>query len=389
MRAFVRRCLENILFQLPDSVQEGLTRYGLFLLHWIGLRRVPVVLLQGAARQTGAPGKLLIVGEERWMQYPIQRFFMDKPTSESLGHVAVRALPQYLDNVQIQADMMLVRIDRLSGRKLFDHRYLAVPEWVGTKLEVPEDLNEVVRSGGSIHRDMTLVRRHGYEPRCTFGAEDFDDFYSSIYLPFAVGRHGDSAIVRQAGDLRRRVRHGGILWLQQGGRRVAAVLFERKGRSLDLLALGTLNGDLQLVKEGAIAALYFFSIELAGKLGYQTVDFRGSRPSLMDGLLRYKSKWGVSLYDKTDSHHDWYLRWSEANEVVQEFFSHTPLIFRESQAFSALLGNKVQPEQGIWVKRLERWYRLTPSGMRSLPEPKGNRPARDAFANEERKVFAK
>jgi hypothetical protein len=137
----------------------------------------------------------------------------------------------------------------------------------------------------------------------------------------------------------------------------AAILYERKSETLDLLALGTVDGNLNLEREGAIAALYYFMLQYARQEGCTVLDFRGSRPSLCDGLLRYKSKWGVTLYDKTDSYYDLLVRWDQKNPVVREFLSHTPLIFRDAGGFSAL-GSDLHIERDLWVDGLRRCYDL-------------------------------
>ena len=51
--------------------------------------------------------------------------------------------------------------------------------------------------------------------------------------------------------------------------------------------------ELPLNKRGIMAALYYYSIAHAGQLSCAEVDFRGARPSLHDGLVRYKRKWGM------------------------------------------------------------------------------------------------
>lgn len=353
--------------RLPDRLREGITRVGLALLGWSGLRKTPVARLRGPTRGSGRPGVLLVAGHDPWAGYVAQRLFQGEPAREAVGEFALSSLPHVLDRLCGEADLTVARVDRRSAGRWTGLGYLPVPEWVGTRLRVPEDLEQLVRSGGSIKRDMVLVRRHQYRPVVTQGAQDCDAFYGSMYLPFARKRHGESAFLRSRQDLRRRVARGGILWVQRDGRRVAAVLFERKADTLDLLALGTADGDLSLEREGAVAALYYFIVKWAREMGCRTVDFRGSRPSLTDGLLRYKSKWGVTLYDKPDSYHDLLLRWRQGNSVVTEFLSHTPLIFRDGGGFSALLGNEHQREDELWVDGLRRCYRLAECAATALP----------------------
>jgi hypothetical protein len=262
--------------------------------------------------------------------------------------------------------MTIVRVDRLSARQWFGRNYLAVPEWVGTKSPVPDDLDKLMRSGGSIRRDMTLIRRHKFLPLVTRGSEDFETFYHSMYVPFSRTRHGELVFMRTPHDLRYRLRWGGILWMLRDGQRVAGMQFEQHRQTLDLLALGTVNGDLALVRDGAIAALYYHVIRLARELGCTIVDFRGSRPSLHDGLLRYKSKWGSILYDKADMYYDLLVRWDGVKPVVKDFLSHTGLIFRDEGRLSAIHADQSQDCRSLWVAGLYRLYLLTESGRQLM-----------------------
>jgi hypothetical protein len=275
-------------------------------------------------------------------------------------------LPGYIERFRKDVDLSIVRVNRWSARNLFSHEFLTVPEWVGMKLAFPKDLEQLIRSGNSIRSDMALVRRHRYNPVVAHSAAEFDRFYHSVYVPFSRARYGDLTFIQNRHDLRRRFSSGGILWMEREGKYTAAALFEHKSRTLHLFALGTVNGDYELVKQGALAALYYYVIKLAQDLGCATVDFRGSRPSLYDGLLRYKKKWGTSLYDMTSCYYDLLIGWEKPNQVIREFFTHTPLIFREKGHLSALAGNESGRRFPSWVHGLHRIHLITELGCRPI-----------------------
>jgi hypothetical protein len=213
---------------------------------------------------------------------------------------------------------------------------------------------------------MTLIRRHKFLPLVTQASEDFETFYHSMYVPFTHTRHGELASMRKPHDLRYRLGWGGILWILRDGQRVAGIQFEQNRQTLGLLALGIANGDLALVRDGAIAALYYHVIRLARELRCTTVDFRGSRPSLSDGLLRYKRKWGMTLYDRADTYYDLLVRWNSVNDVVKDFLSHTGLIFRDEGRLSAIHADESQNCRALWVGGLHRLYLLTESGRQTM-----------------------
>jgi hypothetical protein len=166
--------------------------------------------------------------------------------------------------------------------------------------------------------------------------------------------------------LQRRVRNGGILWIMRGSHPLAGILFERKNDMLDLHAMGLASGELPLNKRGIMAALYYYSIAHARELSCAEVDFRGARPSLHDGLLRYKRKWGMTLYDRSDTYYDLLVRWNGMNGVVKDFLSHTGLIFRDEGRLSALHADESQNCRSLWVGGLHRLYLLTGSGRQPM-----------------------
>lgn len=196
--------------QLIDMTREKVIRHGLNWLARAGLRRIPVVLWRGTAR-TGQAGRLLVAGDDPWVRYLPQRFFEGESTCEPIGRVAVRALPRLVEEFRKSIDMAVLRIDRLSHSKVFPSGYLVVPEWVGTKLLVPDDINALVRSSSNIARDVRRVRSRKFEPMVSSDGQGLDRFYQSFYLPLSKARYGQLLIVRPICDLRRRLRRGGIL----------------------------------------------------------------------------------------------------------------------------------------------------------------------------------
>lgn len=362
MSLFMKTMRDRFLSYLPDRYRERATHAALFMLTTMGLRPVLLKLMKGPTLPDGRPGTLLTAGSEPWIGYLPHRFFRSEPDCRLIATVSFRELSGYIERFRKDVDLSIVRVNRWSARRPFGHACFSVPEWVGMKLAVPDDLEQLTRSGKSIRSDMALMRRYRYQPAIAHNAAEFDRFYHSVYAPFSLARYGEMTVIRDSHDLRRRFSSGGILWIEREGKHTAAALFERKDRTLHLLALGTLNGDYALVREGALAAIYYHIIKLAQDLGCTTVDFKGSRPSLYDGLLRYKKKWGASLYDMTSCYYDVLIGWEKPNQVVREFFTHTPLIFRERGQLSALAGNEFGKRFPSWIHGLHRMHLITESG---------------------------
>lgn len=366
MNQLIGKVADWAISRIPEKAQGLVTRYGLFGLTWSGLRRIPVLLLRGPTNPSRHTGTLLVAGHDPWVRYLPSRFFIEEPQRQLVGNVLPRELPVLLNQLRASADLTIVRLDRLSAQKFPGKDYLPVPEWVGMRLAVPDDLDALVHGNRSIREDMRLVRRHKLQQLITEGEERFDEFYDSMYLPFSRARYGAMAFVKSRHELRRRLRKGGILWIIRDNHPLAGMLFERKTGTLDLQAIGMATGELPLKKRGIMAALYYFSILHARLLGCAEVDFRGARPSLHDGLLRYKRKWGNVLYDKTDSYYDLLVHWNGVNRVVKDFLSHTGLIFREKGGLSAIHADESQAYRSLWIGGLHQLYLLTEWGWQPM-----------------------
>ena len=114
------------------------------------------------------------------------------------------------------------------------------------------------------------------------------------------------------------------------------------------IIMGTLNGDEQLIREGAMATCYYSWIHWAHRQGYEAVDcwgclspgakgvlcyhhgyeavdFWGSRPYMMD-LFSYKRKWGATVGVSPDMPQRIWLRIRHNTPAVCQFLKDNPCI---------------------------------------------------------------
>lgn len=362
--------------RLPWAVIDVPGRCLPYLLPFYKLR-VPVTRLRGPTYPDGQPGTVITAGAEPGVNYWVQRFFVGQPQRELVGKRPLWLLPRILKRPRVSADLTIARVDRLSSRLLFDATYLFVPEWVGSRLAEP-DPAKLLSASHSVRDDLRIVRRNGLTSEVSHTEADFDLFYYTMHVPFIRQRHGEQGIIRNIHKLRRCFRRGGLLWIRRGGQRISGVIFQQQDHVLRFVALGTVNGEWTPVKAGAIAALYYYALEYAHKLGCRSIDFGGCRPSLGDGPLRYKRKWGMSLVEKHDAYYDFLVHWNRLSEPVAAFLAHTPLIFRDRDGLSAIqVINQSEPVTQVdvrktyhatWMAGLHRLYLVAASGWQATQE---------------------
>ena len=341
--------------------------------------RIPVAVLRGHTR--AGPAAIAVAGTHPRIDYLPSRFFISMTSRESVGTVPVWALPGLLKRLARSVDVTIARVDRLSARVFFRKNGLVVPESVESWLAVPDDLGALVRANRSVKEDMRIVRRDGLTSEVSHDQHDWDVFYHTMYLPLMTRRHGEHAVIRNANQLRRAFRLGGIVWVRRGNERIAGGLFEHRNGVLRWVALGTPAGDVALMKQGALAALYYFEIKYAHDHRCTAIDFGGTPPILNDGLLLYKKKWGIRLVESRSTPYDFVIQWEKPNEHVYDCLARTPLVFRRDGGLAGVTayvpkagdGRSVDDQlndldRSLWIDGLDQLFVMVPSGCASAPD---------------------
>jgi len=322
---------------LPPEWQESLKRLHPCFLNLMN-PRIPVARWRGKAKGSGQPATLLVAGEQPWVDYFPSRFFAGKAQRELLACFPLWHLDRELARLEPGSDLTVVRAEQVSAPLFFSKTYLTVPGWLNMTGRVPDDPTSAGRASRSVRDDMRLTRRGKLELTISARETDFDVFYQTFYVPFMIRRYGELAVIRDADWLRTRLRRGQVLWMVQRGVRLAACAVEKRKQTLYLLALGVRNGDPGIARQGALAALYYQAIQFAHRLGCSWIDFGAVRPSLSDGLLRFKRKWGTSLVDgQRGNHYSFLIRWREWNPSVAGFLAENSLVYRnQNNGLSAI-----------------------------------------------------
>ncbi len=307
--------------------------------------RIPLVLLSGMPQGHTREAKLLVVGSERAARYWIGRFFAQEPRRTSLGACSLLQLSERVALWRDAADFTLVCLDEASGRWFADPGYLMVPEWIAMRAVVPQALADLAGRSKSVADDLRRVRKAAFTWRLAGDAREVDRFHARMYLPHVRARHGALLHAQSRARLLRAWRHGALILVERsGGEAVAGHLVEQEGDVLHFVAVGVRDGDPQIMRSGAAAALYAFAIEYARDRGCSRLDLRGTRPSLTDGLLRYKRKWGAGVTRKRDVLQATWMHWHDLSGAAGAFLARCAPVFAVGEALYGL----VVPEAAVF-----------------------------------------
>ena len=302
-------------------------------IHW----RVPVVLLRGPARMSGR--EVVLLGAGPRSAFITGRFFAQEPTVVRRTRVPVWRLQRLLKEWRNDADLVDVEIDRVSARLFLNKPYIAVPQWITSWMEVPEDLRAFGRTHPNAQADIRRVRIKNFECQLSREAKDFDLFCEKFHRPYITARHGGMTLVSPRWMMQYVFRKGMIQWVSRKGEKLAGGIITIKGKELIKRVNGVLDGRVDLMRAGVLSALYVHAMQEAKRLGCTELNMGGSMPSLHDGVFRYKSKWATGLRP-----HDGFisancvtlLDWNRLEGPVAEFLSLTSLIHHDQAGYSAL-----------------------------------------------------
>jgi hypothetical protein len=166
------------------------------------------------------------------------------------------------------------------------------PAWVRQELSLPSADAAWVLPRAVEREAARLARRHRYTLDFTNEQDSLHRFYRELYQPYVLARFGSGAIVVAERDFVATSGGCTLAVLQQDGRWTAGMLLERSGAELRFRWFGA---SCNPPPAGASDVLDVACIRRAHSDGVRTVLLGHSRPSLADGVVRYKQKLGARL----------------------------------------------------------------------------------------------
>ncbi len=233
----------------------------------------------------------------------------------------------------LDADVLVTACSARRARRLAGRHAVVLPFRVNLSMPVPGD---IVSARAAITRDerrkfAKLRRRNGWTCEIGTAPGDVDEFYDRMHLPTMATRHG-----AQTRGMARDVavhglfRHGFVLFVQQGGTRVAGVLcrLDDEGRTLRMRLLGVRDGAEEHYASGAARAVYHLAVDWAAEHGVTRLDFAGADPFPGRGVYQYKRRFHPIVTPARDQHRlrRVHLRVLRDTPAVRDFLTATPLL---------------------------------------------------------------
>lgn len=233
-----------------------------------------------------------------------------------------------LDSVvpDANADVTIARGPRLRLSRLEKEGWHAVPDVVSLAIDLdgaktdPPWINR--------HNSNNIRRIRKYRLHCVHTGEDteLECFLEEYYLPYIRSVFGDEALPRSEHRIWRWFRRGALMWVCEGSRRLSGQVYSVSGDTVFARVIAANPEYVEARRHGALAAAYLFLCEWGLSRGLARVDLGVSRPSLTDGVLFHKGRWGGGLRSEPYSTVNLYFCWPGKTPGAMAMLRKRPLI---------------------------------------------------------------
>ncbi len=304
------------------------------------------VLIQYFARATLAEGRLrssdqnitcLFVGDSGFRKYVFDLIYEDPPRILESRVIPLRNLKKII--LAKNPEIAIVEIPAKYEPDLRGSYTYRSTKNVHQVLDLSEDWETLWRKFSSNNQQTTRkIRKHGLSFEITKEKANFDLFYYRMFLPHVRGRFRDGAHIDTYATLKKHFDKGFLLMVRDASGPIASGLCtEEDGRVL-FRRMGVLNGDVEYLKKGAQAALYYFLIRHAQEKGFEKVDFLKSWSFARDGVYRHKCGWGAVTYPDLETSDCLLYFFRKKNPKIAQFLEANPVLVHSEAGLDVLLG---------------------------------------------------
>ncbi len=205
-----------------------------------------------------------------------------------------------------------------------------IPLWLHGKVDSSVDIAEFLKNG-SLKSDVRRIRKNGLEYEISKKESQFDNFYYTMYKPHVTKAHGSTATVQNYNVMKEEFKNCELLLIKKDNEYIAGILLVYKENEASMWSLGIKNADSQYVRDGAIGALFYYSVQYLKERGFDKIEFGLSRPFFNDGVLQYKMKWKQEIVGCSDR--GFIMHALSITPGVKGFLTHNPFIYRNNNKY--------------------------------------------------------
>lgn len=290
--------------------------------------RLRVLTIRGTERTGGRAMTVVVLGNRRSWPFLAETFFSRLDSKEESTWVFIWRVRPYLASLSTRPDIVIFHADKIFQGVFKRMGVARLPEWVTFRFDLsrpPEDTWEAANNK-NLRENLRRVRKHGYSYEISTDPVQFDHFYREMYLPFIPRKFGESTEPVGPRFMRLFFDCGVLLLVKKGSEVVSGTVIMIGDRSAKAMIIGVRGGREDLIRQGALAACYYFSILWSQGRGFRSVDFGECRPFFDDGLFYFKKRWGMRLEQYRHRSNVFGMKVGSATPAALDFLGANPFI---------------------------------------------------------------
>lgn len=290
-------------------------------------------LLEGEERTSKKPVSVLFYGSGAEKTYLAELVFSAGYSETPVGREWIWDLRRVMR--QQPADIVVVAN---AGPKLYryisDGRDFHVPDWVRGEIVFSEALARM-KTSGHLKSDLRRIRKSALDFELTRSPSRFDHFYNTMYVPYISKAYGRTAMLMSHERMKELEGQSELMLVTQDGEPLAGQILVHERDRVRCWSIGVKDGNHDYVKMGAQAALYRYEIQYLSGQGYKAMHVGASRAFLKDGVLRFKSKWGMRMLNP--SRKGFLLKPLRKSQGAMAFFVNNPFIHLQHGQYTGIV----------------------------------------------------
>lgn len=256
--------------------------------------------------------------------------FIKEPEEREIGRVSVWRPGELI--LSTTSDLTIIESSQYLIRKLPSQNAITLPFRVQLVLDLVGGWEEVEqRFRYNTRRKVRKAQRYdSYEHEISHREQDLKMFYHTMYLPTMRERHGTLADMLPEREAYQLLRYGGLFLVKRDDVYVCGVLVHARQGIFEIVEMGVLDGDVQLMKEHVVDAMTYLGIRWAHHEGYKAFSFGAVWP-YMSGHFQAKRRWGPAARVPPHEHKRIWIRIRGNTPAVSQFLTSNPCVIIDSR----------------------------------------------------------
>lgn len=309
--------------------------------------RLDLWFIEGEEITTKHKLTIFYAGEEKNKNYLVQLAFDNSYREQYIGKTWLWKIFKTVKEKGNDYSLVATEVHKYFRIFLKKEKCVYIPCWISGEVDISSFIKK-----DSVKTDMRKIRKNKLNFEVTNGLSQLHNFYNNMYLPYITKVHGNRAIVMEYDFIKKKFRTCDLLFIKKGKEYIAGNLIAYTKDKVRVWYVGVKDGCTDYMKNGAIAALYYFSVHYLREKGFKRVGFGNSRAFLNDGVLQFKKKRGIQIVDTSET--GVLIKPLSKTPGIMGFFLNNPFIYMDKGRFNGAIF--VESDQSFSEKDFKKIY---------------------------------